>query len=184
MRGQKQLFSSVLNSPNSSDLFETPRGLFDWLHATNKFTIDLAASDNNHLLPKYYTEKTDALKQCWANEVGFLNNPYSMTDKFSIKAVSELKIWNDLLITMLVPARVDTLWFHRLLPYMWKLSFIKGRLKFTINGQPILSKKGQPMGAPFPSILIYLDSQQTINRSLLITSTAEKTKAGYVEYLW
>lgn len=49
--------------------WETPQDLFDKLHEEFHFTLDAAASDHNHKLPRYYTEKTDGLSQDWGGSV-------------------------------------------------------------------------------------------------------------------
>lgn len=45
--------------------WETPQELFDALHAEFGFTLDAAASDDNHKLPRYYTAETNGLVQDW-----------------------------------------------------------------------------------------------------------------------
>lgn len=49
--------------------WETPQELFDKLHEEFHFTLDAAASDHNHKLPRYYTESTDGLSQDWGGSV-------------------------------------------------------------------------------------------------------------------
>ena len=49
--------------------WETPQELFDALHAEFGFTLDAAASDENHKLPRYYTVETDGLSQDWGGSV-------------------------------------------------------------------------------------------------------------------
>jgi len=49
--------------------WETPQELFDALHAEFGFTLDAAASDENHKLPRYYTAETDGLSQDWGGSV-------------------------------------------------------------------------------------------------------------------
>ena len=56
--------------------WETPQDLFDSLNSEFHFTLDAAASDHNHKLPHYYTEKEDGLAQDWGGERVFCNPPY------------------------------------------------------------------------------------------------------------
>ena len=49
--------------------WETPQELFNKLHEEFHFTLDAAASDHNHKLPRYYTENTDGLSQDWGGSV-------------------------------------------------------------------------------------------------------------------
>lgn len=59
-------------------------------------------------------------------------------------------------VVALIPARTDTARFHE---YIWngkasEVRFIRGRLCFEIDGEPILNENGQPMTAPFPSMVV------------------------------
>lgn len=51
--------------------WETPQDLFDSLNSEFHFTLDAAASDHNHKLPHYYTEKEDGLAQDWGGNGSF-----------------------------------------------------------------------------------------------------------------
>ncbi len=66
--------------------YQTPKDLFDKLHAIFRFTVDAAASDVNHLLPKYWTQETDAIKQDWTQETIFCNPPFNNIAPFLVKA--------------------------------------------------------------------------------------------------
>ena len=57
------LFSSA------SDEWETPQDLFDDMDAEFHFTLDAAASDENHKCEKYYTIADDALNKPWGGGV-------------------------------------------------------------------------------------------------------------------
>lgn len=50
---------------SEKDDWETPQSLFDKLNEHFHFTLDAAASDSNHKLPRYYTKETDGLIQDW-----------------------------------------------------------------------------------------------------------------------
>ena len=72
-----------------------------------KFTIDVAADDHNHMLPRFYTSKENGLKQDWGNEVVWCNPPYGKdTFEWALKACLELeRHWKEKLpvIVMLLP---------------------------------------------------------------------------------
>lgn len=51
--------------------WETPQDLFNRLNDEFHFTLDAAASDLNHKLPHYYTEKEDGLAQDWGGDGSF-----------------------------------------------------------------------------------------------------------------
>lgn len=64
----------------------TPRHFIETLERDiigAKFTIDVAASDDNHICDSYLTEKEDFItyKTDYSNQVIFLNPPYSETQK-------------------------------------------------------------------------------------------------------
>lgn len=140
----------VLLSTGKDD-WETPAGLFEKLNAEFNFTIDVAASDSNHKLPRYYTRETDGLAQSWAGERVFCNPPYSKKNRdnpgqaaWVEKAYKETL--NGALTVLLIPARTDTAVFHDyILPHA-EIRFIRGRLRFEDNGRP-------SDAAPFPSMI-------------------------------
>lgn len=130
---------------HKSDEWSTPQELFDLLHSKFNFTLDACASDLNHLLPRYYTIIDSALDHSWDNEVIFCNPPYSSISNFISKALGS----SNSLCVFLVPARTDTVWFHRCLDNDCPVYFFKGRLKFSNSKN----------SAPFPSCLIIIDTR-------------------------
>lgn len=138
------MVSKVLFSSKKED-WGTPDWLFKYLNRVFSFTLDAAASDENHLCKKYFTKENDSLKQSWKGEIVFLNPPYSRNMGEWIKKGSE----NDSVI--LVPSRTDTNWFHEYCctNRCYRL-FIKGRLKF----------KGAGNSAPFPSLLLFFNDMK------------------------
>ena len=138
----KGLFTSDKN------YWETPQDFFDELHEKYEFTLDAAATDENAKLPNYYTVEDDALKQKWEGRV-FVNPPYGREIKHWVKKAYEesLQPYNECVV-MLIPSRTDTIYWHEYIFGKAKeIDFLKGRLKFEING------KGKA-AAPFPSALI------------------------------
>lgn len=144
-----QLFTS------GSDEWTTPADLFAALHREFRFRFDMAASSENFLLPRWYgptnphPEMQNGLhvmkrERGW----GFCNPPYSrgLQSKF-IAVCAERRD-----MVMLLPARTDTVAFHR---YIYNVSkwrarpnveirLLKGRLRFG----------GAKHGAPFPSMIV------------------------------
>jgi phage N-6-adenine-methyltransferase len=142
MKGQKTLFSSA------SDEWATPQKLFDELNAEFEFTLDSCATSENAKCKKFYTINDDGLKQSWDGERVFVNPPYSNVSEWVRKAETSLHH----ICVMLIPARVDTRWFHS---HIWdgtknrtksgvEIRFIKGRLKFG----------DAKNSAPFPSMIV------------------------------
>ena len=82
----------------------------------------------------------DGLHDSWEGKRVFCNPPFGPgIPKFMAKAREAL------LAVFLVPARVDTKWFHEIaLPFAREIRFIKGRLKFDGAENP----------APFPCMLV------------------------------
>ena len=50
----------------------TPIQLWEQLSKEFNFTVDCCASDQNHLLPKYYTEQNSALDKDWTGETAYV----------------------------------------------------------------------------------------------------------------
>jgi len=117
----------------------------------NWFDTDPAASQYNYVAANYFTFKENGLIQSWNGKV-WLNPPYSRSigqwiDKALFEVKSNLKCKS---ITLCIPARTDTLWFHRLISNGAKVVFLKGRLKFG----------GGKSSAPFPSCLVHIERGQ------------------------
>jgi phage N-6-adenine-methyltransferase len=138
------LFSSA------TDNHATPQDLFDQLHAEFNFTLDVAASKDNHKCERWFGPDQDAdlcrdgLFMPWVGRV-WCNPPYGRDIKRWVeKAWTETLVGNAELVVMLLPARTDTAWFHDWCLHETELRFIRGRLKF---GDATNS-------APFPSMLV------------------------------
>ena len=132
---------------SNKDDWETPQKLFDRLNLEYDFTLDAAANEKNSKCDEYLT---DALEQPWHGSV-WCNPPYGRTTTGDfIKRGYDMFRWNDACksIVFLVPARTDTRWFHDYVYGIASIEFLKGRLKFEVNGVP--SKNA----APFPSMLV------------------------------
>lgn len=132
---------------------------FRKLHQEFKFSFDMAASETNTLLPRWYGIhhpqvsrrnglQLTAREQSTASGWGFCNPPYSRGQQGAfIRNCAERGR-----MVMLLPARTDTLAFHK---YIYdvdrhrfrkgvEVRFIKGRIKFG----------GATHGAPFPSMIV------------------------------
>ena len=124
----------------------------------NNYDTDPATNENNPLGCKYFfTKEDDGLKQSWKGSV-FINPPFTAKYNGKLRNLTSLFIKEAWLrtqteknpevsmVTMLIPARTDTIAFHR---YIWKqpnvkLDFVKGRVKFGTS----------KIGAPFGSMIV------------------------------
>lgn len=148
MQGQDILFSSKSNE------WETPQDLFNKLNNFYHFTLDPCCTHENAKCLKHYTQEDNGLIQSWQGEIVFCNPPYGRDiGKWVKKAYDEAM--KGAKIVMLIPARVDTSWFH---DYIYRkehqhitYQFIRGRLKFN---NPAYHK---PAPATFPSMLVYFN---------------------------
>ena len=132
----KSMFTS------NKDDWETPDVLFNELNNKYHFTIDVASSEQNHKLPRYYTKEQDGLKQDWSGEIVFCNPPYGREISKWIKKA----YYSNTKCVLLIPARTDTKYFHDYIYKKWnvKVEFLKGRLKFSNSKN----------SAPFPSMIV------------------------------
>jgi site-specific DNA-methyltransferase (adenine-specific) len=118
------LFSS------KEEKWETPQTFYDELDSEFHFTLDPAASEDNHKCKLYFTEEDDGLKKSWAGNTVFCNPPYCRKTGEWVKKAYNESLQADTKVVMLLPSRTDTKWFHEYcLPY-GEIRFIKGRLKF------------------------------------------------------
>ena len=127
---------------SETDQWATPDDLFQKLDSIFGFTTDVCAGHDNAKCRTYYTESDDGLKQDWRG-VCWMNPPYGRQIGAWVKKAYESSVENRATVVCLLPARVDTRWWH---DYCTKgeMFFLKGRLKF---GDAVNS-------APFPSAIV------------------------------
>lgn len=87
--------------------------------------------------------KWDGLNIAW-KKYNFVNPPYSEIALWLNKAERELVKGHR--SVFLIPARTDTRWFHDIIYRVYRIEFIKGRLKFGNSKN----------SAPFPSMLVFI----------------------------
>lgn len=133
--------NKILFSSKKED-WETPQDLFNKLNEEFNFTIDVASDENNFKCKRHYTEKENGLIQNWDKEVVWCNPPYGRKIGEWVKKASE----SNAKVVMLLPARTDTIWFHKYIYKKAEIRFIKGRLKFGNSKN----------SAPFPSMIVIL----------------------------
>ncbi len=118
--------------------WRTPPYLFGTFHERYGFDKDVAASDDNHLLPDYLTEEMDALDPStpWGT-FNWCNPPYSDISPWVNRAIAEHVIGNS--TAMLVPADTSTVWFRNAWETANEVRFISGRIAFlnADTGKPV-----------------------------------------------
>jgi len=152
---------------SSSDEYETPADIFDPLNKEFKFVADMACTVEN---AKCKLGVVSSLAAPWIyslnkrikNKNVWCNPPYSrgLQKKFLKQGAEAMK--DGITSVFLVPARTDTTAWHA---FIWdekkhkpkrgvEVRFIKGRIKFEINGKPIYDKNDRAQSAPFPSAIV------------------------------
>ena len=113
--------------------WETPQPLFDAIAERFKFTLDLAASEDNTKCQNFFSEEDNALAMEWIG-ICWLNPPYGGSGKNSLKewikkAHSEA-IKHQSVVVMLIPARTNTNWWHDYCMKASEIWLLRGRPKF------------------------------------------------------
>lgn len=101
--------------------WRTPRQVFDALDAEFRFTMDGAATPENALLPRFSSE---AAPLSWKGERVFCNPPWSNIPPF-IEQAAEAEI-----AVFVLPARVNSRWFHRALKLGLAPRFPEKRIRY------------------------------------------------------
>ena len=107
----------------------TPRDFWEKLHTEFQFTLDAAASPENALCERYFTEQDDGLSQSWQGVV-WCNPPYGrQISQWIEKAYQESR--KGVTVVMLIPARTDTKAWHEIIFPHAEVRFLRGRLRFS-----------------------------------------------------
>lgn len=127
-----------------SDEFYTPRWLFNRLHDVFNFTLDPASCEAADKGIRYINQEQDGRRVNWANERIFCNPPFSLMKDFLTKTQTI-----NLPSVILVPARVETVYWHKLVwPQVDEILVLKGRLQFERPGGELTK------GVPFATVLL------------------------------
>lgn len=131
----------ALLGPAKTDVWSTPRWLFDALNKEFGFTLDPCSNGDNATCPRHFTMEDNGLLRDWGTETVFMNPPYSDVAAWMCKAYGAAQ--EGATVVCLIPSRTDTDWWHR---YAMKgeIRLLRGRLKFG----------DAENSAPFPSAVI------------------------------
>ena len=116
---------------SKSDGWITPLDLYNKLNKEFNFDFDPCPINNTF----------NGLEIDWKSK-NFVNPPYSQLKLWIEKAYKEYE--KGKLVVMLIPARTDTIAFHKYIYNQAEIRFIKGRLKFSNSKN----------SAPFPSMIV------------------------------
>ncbi len=115
--------------------WETPDEIFVPLDREFNFTLDVAASRDNHKCDLFLSKEQNGLTMSWENNICWLNPPYREVGKWVKKAYQESQ--EGATVVCLVQSRTNTNWWH---DYCMKgeVRFIRGRPRFKgcIHGLP------------------------------------------------
>ena len=140
--GSKKHTMAVMTSSTRMD-WATPEEWFRYLDLEFKFTLDPCCHHHTAKCAKHYTPEEDGLSKSWADERVFMNPPYGGDlPRWMAKAFWECRD-NMALVVCLVPARVDTKWWHDFAS-KGEVRFPIGRLRFA----------GAEHSAPFPVAIV------------------------------
>lgn len=160
---------------DSVDDRRTPRELFDALHTEFRFTVDIAASADNALLPRFCTREFDALKYSWRDSRVWCNPPYSAIPAWVSKAYSEVSTGGCPLVVMLLPAdRTEQPWWQDIIEPRRdrgqgvRTRFIRKRVKFGLPPDHPHADKGLANGKkgggyrypPFGCVLVIFEATE------------------------
>ena len=137
---------SHLKSIEINDEYGTPHQLYK--NACIKYnifpTLDVAASDVNHVCKKYYKKENNSLFKQWKEDF-FMNPPYSDVLKWLTHAYYQHTAHN-VNALILIYAKTDTKFWHLFVEDLAETHFIRGRIKFNDSeGKP--SKHNSPYGS-------------------------------------
>lgn len=140
--------------------WETPPDLFKMLDMEFNFVYDLAATPNNKKCNLFYGKDDtgifqDSLLVDWflitKERYMWLNPPYNKLSVWVKKCDEEAQ--KGAKIVALLPARTDTKTFHNHIYRKYETRFLKGRIKFLMNGV-------QQDAAPFPSMIVIFEKKK------------------------
>lgn len=142
------MINKALFTSNKDD-WETPQDFYDRLNAKYHFEWDLAASDDNAKCSCYFTRDDNSLEQDWEGLSGnlFLNPPYGRELKLWVKKAATTGLKDKQNLVMLILSRTDTSYWHDYIFNHAEIKFLRGRLKFEVDGISGGS-------APFPSAVV------------------------------
>lgn len=151
--GPRQAFE-IMSSSDSEEWYTPPHIVGAVLSVLGEIDLDPCANPGEPTVPAkaHYRKADDGLRQRWPGRV-YMNPPYGRAIPVWVQKLVDEHRWGHVTEAIaLVPSRPDANWFAQLDPFL--RCEIRGRVKF-IDG-----KAGREYGAPFPSVVFYLGSNE------------------------
>lgn len=115
--------------------WETPPAFFNALNAEFGFTLDVCALPGTAKCEKFFTPEVNGLAQDWTGEVFWMNPPYGRgQDVYLWVKKAHDTAQDGGTGVCLLPASVDTKWFHDFCMKASEIRFVKDRLWFSLDG--------------------------------------------------
>lgn len=167
-RAVRDLFPEVQPPPELEDgdqRFTTP-STEAWCReraGVDGWDLDVAACDESHLAPRYFTKADDGLMRAWDAARVWCNPPFSDLEPWVSKAWHEIELRRQVIAMLLPASRTEQRWWQQLVePYRdgrrqrprgptLTSHFIPGRTRFGIPGNPSGFGVGSP---PFGCVLL------------------------------
>jgi phage N-6-adenine-methyltransferase len=122
------------------------------------FDLDPCATPENAKCERFFTREDDGLAQEWTGRV-FMNPPYGRAILAWMRKAWEATQNGAELVVCLVPARVDTRWWHEYAA-RGEVHFLRGRLRFGECRNP----------ATFPSAIVVFRNGLSVTKPGALTS--------------
>jgi transcriptional regulator with XRE-family HTH domain len=148
-RGHGSAFYGSVALSSAWDAWASPQALLDRLYAALGAPLDLDPCSPGRSRCRvraavHYTEDDDGLALPWHGLV-YMNPPYGRSvGQWTAKARAEAEAGRAVAVIGLLPARTDTLWWHRDVAARAHVFLLKGRLAFGAGDSV----------APFPSAVV------------------------------
>lgn len=136
---------------SSDQKWATPVPLFNRFNEVFNFKLDPCCVPKTAKCDRFFTPIEDGLKQNWC-EIGnaFVNPPFSRELRLWIQKSYEESL-KGIIVAMLIPARPDTVAWHKYCLPNAKILFIRGRITFEDQRDKPMEKLNP---AFFPSALV------------------------------
>jgi phage N-6-adenine-methyltransferase len=119
--------------------WEVPARIFEVEHAFYRFTIDVAASAANRVVPRYFDRERDGLRQSWAGERVWMHPPHSDVERWVRKAGYEAR--RGTLVVGLIPCRTGAPWWHEAVLPIARVRFLCGPILWRLGGLPLAGQR-------------------------------------------